>query len=96
MNVKPLGDRIVVERLEAMTQTSGGIFLPDSAQEKPQEGKVLAVGPGRLLENGTNAPLDVKKGDIIIFGKYAGTEIKVEGKDLLVMKESDILAKTSK
>ncbi len=96
MNLKPLGDKIVVERMEAITQTAGGIFLPGSAQEKPQEAKVLAVGPGRTLENGTVAPLDVKEGDVVLFSKYGGTEITVDGKELLILKESDILAKSGK
>ena len=96
MKLKPLGDKIVVERLEALTQTAGGIFLPDSAQEKPQEAKVLAVGPGRTLENGSVAPLDVKKGDVVLFSKYGGTEVTVDGKELLILKESDILAKSGK
>ncbi|MBM4049218.1 MAG: co-chaperone GroES, partial [Planctomycetes bacterium] len=88
-----LDDRVLVEALESEEKTEGGIVLPDTAKEKPSKGKVVAVGVGRLLDDGTRAPMSVKKGDQILFGKYAGTEVKVEGKDLLIMKESDILAK---
>ncbi|MBM4078904.1 MAG: co-chaperone GroES [Planctomycetes bacterium] len=93
MAVRPLDDRVLVEALESEEKTEGGIVLPDTAKEKPSKGKVVAVGVGRLLDDGTRAPMSVKKGDQILFGKYAGTEVKVEGKDLLIMKESDILAK---
>jgi chaperonin GroES len=92
MNIKPLEDRIVLKRSEAETKTAGGIILTESAQEKPQKGEVLAVGPGRQLENGQKAALDVKVGDVVYFGKYAGTEIQVDGQDVIIMKESDILA----
>ncbi len=93
MKISPLDDRIVVKPLEAEEKTAGGIVLPDTAKEKPQKGKVIAVGAGKLLEDGKRAPLSVKKGDIILYAKYGGTEIKVEGNDLLIMRESDVLAK---
>jgi chaperonin GroES len=92
MNIKPLEDRLVLKRSEAETTTAGGIILTESAQEKPQQGEVLAVGPGRILENGKRAELDVKVGDKVYFGKYAGTEVKVDGEDVIIMKESDVLA----
>jgi len=93
MNIRPLDDRIVVEALEAEEKTAGGILLPDTAKEKPLQGKVVAAGPGKLLDDGKRAEMSVKKGDTILYGKYSGTEIKVEGKDLLILKESDVLAK---
>ena len=92
MNIKPLEDRIVIKRSEAETKTAGGIILTESAQEKPMQGKVLAVGPGRQLENGQRATMDVSVGDVIYFGKYAGTDIQVDGEDVIIMKESDVLA----
>ena len=92
MRVEPLGDRIVVKRLEAETQTAGGIVLPDSAQEKPQSGKVLAVGTGRILDNGKRSVMQVGEGDRVLFSSYAGTEIEVDGDELLIMSESDVLA----
>ena len=92
MKLKPLEDRVVVERLEAEEKTAGGIVLPDTAKEKPKQGKVIAVGPGKTLESGKRAELNVKVGDKILFASYAGTEVKVEGKELLIMKEDDILA----
>jgi chaperonin GroES len=93
MEIKPLGDRIVVKVLEAETKSKGGIVLPDSAKEKPQEAKVVAVGKGKLLENGTVATPEVKVGDKVIFGKYSGNEITTkEGEDLLILREEDILA----
>ena len=93
MNIQPLGDRVVVKQLEAETKTKGGIVLPDTAKEKPQEGKVVAVGKGKVLENGTIQPLEVKVGDKILYGKYSGNEITTkEGEELLIMKEDDILA----
>ena len=95
MSIKPLGDKIVVERLEAEEKTSGGIVLPDSAKEKPKEGKVIAVGEGKLLENGKRAKFQVKKGDRILFSSYAGTEVTVGSKELLVMSEEDVLAVVS-
>ncbi len=92
MKLKPLYDRIVVERLEAEGKTAGGIVLPDTAKEKPKQGKVVAVGQGKLLENGQSSKLSVKKGDKIIFESYAGTEVKIDGKDYLLMREDDVLA----
>ena len=91
MNFRPLGDRVLVKRVEEETKTKGGIIIPDSAQEKPQEGEVIAVGPGGRDENGKLTPMDIKSGDRVLFGKWSGTEVKLEGKDLLIMKESDIL-----
>ena len=91
--IKPLDDRIVVARTEPESKTSGGIFLPENAKEKPQQGKILAVGPGKLLDNGTRSKPDVAVGDIILFGKYSGTEITVDGVEVIILKESDILAK---
>ena len=91
MKFRPLHDRVLVERTEQEEKTAGGIILPDTAQEKPMEGTVKAVGGGAKAEDGTVTPLDVKKGDTILFGKWSGTEIKVDGVDLLIMKESDIL-----
>ena len=92
MKVRPLGDKILVKRVEAQTKTKSGIFLPETAKEKPQEATVVAVGDGRLLENGKRAPFQVKKGDKVIIGKWGGTELKVEGEEMLVMSEDDILA----
>lgn len=92
MNLKPLGNRVVVEPVEQEEVTSGGIVLPETAKEKPQKGKVLSIGPGERDEDGKRIPLDVAPGDTVLFAKYAGTEIKVEGKKLLILKESDILA----
>jgi len=92
MKLNPLDDRIVVEPMEAEEKTAGGIVLPDTAKEKPQKGKVLAVGPGKLLDDGTRAAPAVKKGDIILYAKYGGTEVKIEGKEVLIMRESDVLA----
>ena len=91
MKFKPLHDRVVVRRVESDTKTKGGIIIPDTAKEKPQEGEVLAVGPGARDENGKLVPLDVKTGDRVLFGKWSGTEVKIDGEDLLIMKESDIL-----
>lgn len=92
MNLRPLGDRIVVERVKADEQTQGGLYLPDKAQEKPQEGRVAAVGDGALLESGERKSLTVKPGDRIVFGKYSGAEIRVAERDYIVMRESDVLA----
>jgi len=92
MAVKPLDDRVVIEVLEAESKTAGGILLPDSAKEKPQQGKVVAVGPGRALDSGKRSALEVKKGDVVLFSKYGGEEIEVEGKDCRILRESDILA----
>ncbi len=91
MKFRPLHDRVVVRRIEAAEKTAGGIIIPDTAQEKPQEGEVLAVGSGVRGEDGTIHPLDVKAGDKILFGKWSGTEGKLEGEDLIIMKESDFL-----
>ena len=91
MAFRPLHDRVVVKRLEDEEKTKGGIIIPDTAKEKPQEGEVVAVGPGARDESGKIAPLDVKAGDRILFGKWSGTEVKIDGQDLLIMKESDIL-----
>ena len=91
MNLKPLHDRVLVERVDQEDKTKGGIIIPDTAQETPMEGKVLAAGSGARNENGQVVALDVKKGDRILFGKWSGTEVKVDGKDLLIMKESDIM-----
>ena len=91
MHFRPLHDRVVVRRIEAEEKTSGGIIIPDTAKEKPQEGEVVAVGPGARAEDGTIAALDVKAGDRILFGKGSGTEVRIDGEELLIMKESDIL-----
>ena len=91
MKFKPLHDRVVVERLDSDEKTAGGIIIPDSAQEKPMQGKILAVGSGARDDSGKIQPLDVKEGDTILFGKWSGTEVKIDGKDLLIMKESDIM-----
>ena len=91
MNIRPLHDRIIVERIEEETMTAGGIIIPDSAKEKPLEGSVVAVGKGKSNEEGKVLPLDVKVGDKVLFGKYAGTEIKLDGKEYLMMREDDIL-----
>jgi len=91
MKFKPLHDRVVVERLDSDEKTAGGIIIPDSAQEKPMQGKILATGSGARDETGKIQPLDVKEGDTILFGKWSGTEVKIDGKDLLIMKESDIM-----
>ena len=91
MNVRPLHDRIIVSRIEEGEQKVGGIIIPDSAKEKPQQALVKAVGNGKLLENGERVALDVKAGDRILFGKWSGTEVKIDGEDLLIMKESDVM-----
>jgi chaperonin GroES len=91
MKIRPLQDRVIVKRIESEQKTAGGIIIPDTAQEKPQEGEVIAVGPGGRDDNGKIIQLDVKKGDRVLFGKWSGTEVKVEGQDLLIMKESDIM-----
>ena len=91
INIRPLDDRVVVRPLEAEEKTAGGIVLPDSAKERPQIGEILAVGPGRLLDGGDRAGLSVKVGNRVFFGKYSGTEVKVEGEELKIMRESDIL-----
>jgi chaperonin GroES len=91
MQVRPLQDRVLVERLAEEKKTAGGIIIPDNNAEKPVEGKVVAVGPGRMMDDGSHRKLDVKKGDRILYGKYSGTEVKVDGKDYLIMREDDIL-----
>ena len=92
MNLKPLADRVVVKVLEAEEKTASGIVLPDNAKEKPQEGQVIAVGTGKVLENGTRLEMEVKVGDKIIFSRYAGTEVKTEGEEYLILRQDDILA----
>ena len=92
MKLKPLGDRIVVKVLTQEEKTRGGIVIPDTAKEKPQEGEVLAIGSGRVLENGQKLPLEVKKGDKVLFSKYGGTEVKIEGEELLILSERNVLA----
>ena len=91
MKFRPLHDRVVVRRVEAEERTAGGIIIPDTAKEKPQQGEVIAVGPGARDENGKVQPLDVKPGDRVLFGKWSGTEVRIDGEDLLIMKESDIM-----
>ncbi len=91
MKFRPLHDRVVVRRVEEDTKTAGGIIIPDTAKEKPQQGEVIAVGPGARDEQGKLVPLDVKAGDRVLFGKWSGTEVKIDGEELLIMKESDIL-----
>jgi chaperonin GroES len=92
MKFRPLHDRVIVKGVEEEEKTSGGIIIPDAAKEKPQQGKVIAVGKGKILENGKISPLIVKKGDRVLFGKYAGTDIKIDGEEHLIMREDDILA----
>ncbi len=96
VKLKPLADRVLVKPIEREEVTKGGIVLPDTAKEKPQEGEVLAVGPGRLSEDGKRIPLDVKVGDIVIYARYGGAEIKIEDEELIILRESDILAKKAK
>ena len=91
MKFRPLHDRVVVERVTAEEKTAGGIIIPDTVQEKPQQGKIIAVGPGGRDENGKLIPIDVKVGERVLFGKWSGTEVKIDGQDLLIMKESDIM-----
>ncbi|MBE0504715.1 MAG: co-chaperone GroES [Desulfuromonadales bacterium] len=92
MNIRPLHDRVIVERVEEETKTAGGLFIPDSAKEKPQKGVIIAAGKGKKTEDGKLLPLDVKVGDQVLFGKYSGTEIKLDGKEYLMMREDEILA----
>jgi chaperonin GroES len=92
MKIRPLHDRVIVKRLEAETKSAGGIVIPDTAAEKPVRGEVLAIGNGKVLEDGKVRPLDVKVGDKILFGKYSGTEVKLDGQELVVMREEDIMA----
>jgi chaperonin GroES len=91
MKFRPLHDRVVVKRVDSETKTAGGIIIPDTAAEKPQQGEIVAVGPGGRDETGKLTPIDVKKGDKVLFGKWSGTEVKIDGKELLIMKESDIM-----
>ena len=91
MKFRPLHDRVVVERIDADAKSAGGILIPDSAQEKPSQGEIVAVGPGGRYEAGKLIPIDLKKGDRVLFGKWSGTEVKIDGQDLLIMKESDIM-----
>jgi chaperonin GroES len=95
MNLKPLGDRLIVQAIEEEETTASGIVLPDTAKEKPQRGKVLAVGDGKVNDDGSRTPLDVSEGDEVLYSKYGGTEVQVEGDDLLVLRESDVLAKVA-
>lgn len=92
MALKPLGDRILATRLEAEEKTKSGIYLPETAKEKPQEAKIVAVGPGKVLEDGSVRPVELKKGDTVLYGKYAGTEVSIDGKDYLILREDDVLA----
>ena len=92
MKIRPLGDKVLVQRVEAENKTAGGIVLPDTAKEKPQKGKVVSVGDGKITEDGTKQKMQVKKGDMVLFTSYAGTEIKIEGKEYLIMSEPDIMA----
>ncbi|MBM4067785.1 MAG: co-chaperone GroES [Planctomycetes bacterium] len=96
LKVRPLDDRVVVETLEAEEVTAGGILLPDTARQKPQRGKILAVGPGKLLDNGQRAALNVAKGDEVIFGRYAGSDVEIDRREIKILRESDILAKVVK
>lgn len=91
MKIRPLGDRLLVQRLEAEEKTKGGIVLPDTAKEKPKEGKVVAVGKGKVTDDGKTIPLNVKEGDRVLFSSYAGTEVKIEGEEFLILKEEDVL-----
>jgi chaperonin GroES len=92
MNIRPLADKVIVQRVEAESKTAGGIVLPDSAKEKPQRGKIIAVGEGKILENGKRGEMSVKKGQQVLFTSYAGTEVKMDGKEYLIMDQSDIMA----
>ena len=96
MKIRPLSDKVLVERLEAETKTAGGIVLPDSAKEKPQRGKIISAGSGKLLDDGSRSELQVKKGDQVLFTSYAGTEVKIDGNEYLIMDESDIMAVVGK
>ena len=96
VKLQPLADRVLVKPIEKEEKTKSGIYLPDTAKEKPQEGEVLAVGPGKIADDGKRIPLDIKVGDIVLYAKYGGTEIKVDGDDLMILRESDILAKKAK
>jgi len=96
INLQPMADRLVVKPIEKEEKTKGGIILPDTVKEKPQEGEVLAVGPGRMSDDGTRIAMDIKVGDIVVYAKYGGTEIKIENEDLMILRENDILAKKAK
>ncbi len=96
VKLQPLADRVVVKPIEREEVTKGGIVLPDTAKEKPQEGKIIAVGPGRLSDDGKRIAMDVKVGDVVLYAKYGGTEVKIEGEELVILRESDILAKRGK
>ncbi len=91
MTIRPLQDRVLVQPLDSEEKTAGGIIIPDTAQEKPQEGKVIATGPGKKTDDGTIIPLEVKKGDRVLYGKWGGTEVQIDGKDMMIMNESDIM-----
>ncbi|MHC4259314.1 MAG: co-chaperone GroES [Planctomycetota bacterium] len=92
MKIRPLADKVLVQRLEAENKTAGGIVLPDTAKEKPQKGKIVSVGEGKLLDDGTRRKMQVKKGDVVLFTSYAGTDVKIDGKEYLIMDESDVMA----
>ena len=92
VGIRPLGDRVIIKRMEEEEQTRGGIIVPDTAKEKPQRGKVVALGPGKLLDSGERGQTGLKKGDQIYYGKYAGTEVKIDGEDYVILRESDVLA----
>ncbi len=92
LNIQPMADRVVVEPLEETEEMRGGLYIPDTAKEKPQQGRILAVGPGRLNDDGERIPMEVKDGDRVLYGKYSGTEVTVDGNDVLIIKESDVLA----
>jgi chaperonin GroES len=92
VNIQPMADRVVVEPLEETEEMRGGLYIPDTAKEKPQQGKIVAVGPGRLNDDGERIPMEVTEGDRVLYGKYAGTEVTVDGQELLIIKESDVLA----
>ena len=96
MKLKPLGDKVIVKRVAAETKTRGGIVLPDTAKEKPQRGKIIAVGPGKLLDDGKRAAMSVAKGDEVLYAKYSGSEIEIDGKEYVILRESDVLAKIEK
>ena len=96
MKIKPLQDRVIIKRLEEEQKTVGGIIIPDTAKEKPQQGKIMAVGPGKVMDNGTRLEMTVKDGDTVLFGKYSGSEIKIDGEEVLIMREDDILGIISK
>jgi len=92
MKIRPLADKVLVERIEAESKTAGGIVLPDTAKEKPQQGKIVAVGPGRVTDKGVKVDMEVRVGDRVLYGKYSGTEVKIEGQEYLIVKESEVLA----